>query len=53
LPNIVFPTALVSHADKLDVYYGGADAATGVERYSLDEMLATVEPDLPAAPNRG
>jgi predicted GH43/DUF377 family glycosyl hydrolase len=53
LPNIVFPTALVSHADKLDVYYGAADAATGVARYSLDEMLATVEPDLPAAPNRG
>ena len=35
-------TALVRRGDELDVYYGAADTATGVARYSLDELLATV-----------
>jgi len=43
LPDIVFPTALVRSGDELDVYYGAADTATGVARYSLDELLATIE----------
>ena len=43
LPDIVFPTALVRRGDELDVYYGAADTATGVARYSLDELLATVQ----------
>jgi predicted GH43/DUF377 family glycosyl hydrolase len=41
LPNIVFPTALVGRGDELDVYYGAADTATGVARYSLEALLAT------------
>lgn len=43
LPDIVFPTALVRGGDQLDVYYGAADTATGVARYSLDELLATAQ----------
>ena len=43
LPDIVFPTALVGRRNELDVYYGAADTATGVARYSLDELLATAE----------
>jgi len=41
LRDIVFPTALVGRGDELDVYYGAADTAAGVARYSLDELLAT------------
>lgn len=41
LPNVVFPTALIRRGDDLDVYYGAADTATGVARYSLDEILDT------------
>ena len=41
LPDVVFPTALVGRGDELDVYYGAADTATGVVRYSLEELLAT------------
>jgi predicted GH43/DUF377 family glycosyl hydrolase len=43
LPDIVFPTAVVGRGDQLDVYYGAADTATGVVRYSLDELVATVQ----------
>ncbi len=53
LPNIVFPTALVGRGDELDVYYGAADTAIGVARYSLDELLATVRPSSPAATDGG
>jgi beta-1,2-mannobiose phosphorylase / 1,2-beta-oligomannan phosphorylase len=42
LPNVLFPTALVRRDDAVDVYYGAADSATGVTRYALDELLATV-----------
>jgi predicted GH43/DUF377 family glycosyl hydrolase len=52
LPNIVFPTALVGRGDELDVYYGAADTATGVARYSLDELFATVRPDSSPASSR-
>ena len=53
LPNVVFPTALIRRGDELDVYYGAADTATGVTRYSLDELLAATLPNSPADPNRG
>jgi predicted GH43/DUF377 family glycosyl hydrolase len=42
LPDIVFPTGLVRHGDRLLVYYGAADTATGVAQYSLAELLASV-----------
>jgi predicted GH43/DUF377 family glycosyl hydrolase len=42
LPNIVFPTALLQRGDYLDVYYGAADSVTGMTRYTLDDLLATV-----------
>lgn len=42
LPDIVFPTALIRCGDEMDVYYGAADCATGVTRYSTSELLATV-----------
>ena len=41
LPDIVFPTALFGRDGELDVYYGAADTAVGVTRYSLDELLAS------------
>lgn len=43
LPAIVFPTALVSRGDDLDVYYGAADTVVGVARYSLEELLAATK----------
>jgi len=42
LPDIVFPTAMVRCGDEMDIYYGAADCATGVARYSTSELLATV-----------
>jgi predicted GH43/DUF377 family glycosyl hydrolase len=42
LPNIVFPTALLHQRDYLNVYYGAADTVTGVTRYALNDLLATV-----------
>ncbi len=39
LPNIVFPTAMLHRGANVDVYYGAADTATGVTRYSLDDLL--------------
>jgi predicted GH43/DUF377 family glycosyl hydrolase len=42
LPDIVFPTGLVRHEDRLLVYYGAADTATGVAQYSLSDLLASV-----------
>ena len=41
LPDIVFPTGLVSREDDLLVYYGAADRATGVAQYSLKDMLGS------------
>jgi beta-1,2-mannobiose phosphorylase / 1,2-beta-oligomannan phosphorylase len=43
LPNIVFPTAMLRRGEEVDVYYGAADTATGVVRYALDDLLATVQ----------
>jgi predicted GH43/DUF377 family glycosyl hydrolase len=43
LPNIVFPTAMLRRGDQVDVYYGAADTATGMVRYSLEELLSATE----------
>jgi predicted GH43/DUF377 family glycosyl hydrolase len=43
LPNIVFPTAMLSRGDDVDVYYGAADTATGVTRYSIEELLSATD----------
>jgi len=43
LPNIVFPTAMLRRGDQVDVYYGAADTATGVVRYSLEDLLSATE----------
>ena len=42
LPDIVFPTGLVRRDDRLLVYYGAADTATGVAQYSLSDLAASV-----------
>jgi predicted GH43/DUF377 family glycosyl hydrolase len=44
LPNIVFPTAMLPRGEHVDVYYGAADTATGVARYSLDDLLEITTP---------
>ena len=45
VPNVVFPTGVVEAGDELLVYYGAADAATAVTKFSrhaiLDAMTAT------------
>jgi predicted GH43/DUF377 family glycosyl hydrolase len=43
LPNIVFPTAMLSRGDDVDVYYGAADTVTGVTRYSIEELLSATD----------
>ena len=43
LPNIVFPTAMLSRGEYVDVYYGAADTSTGVARYLLADLLAATE----------
>jgi predicted GH43/DUF377 family glycosyl hydrolase len=42
LPNIVFPTAMLRQGAEVDVYYGAADTVTGVVRYNLHDLLATI-----------
>ena len=44
LPNIVFPTAMLPRGEHVDVYYGAADTATGVARYSLEDLLSATAP---------
>ncbi len=39
VPNVVFPTGAVADANKLLVYYGAADAVTGLAEFSLSELL--------------
>jgi beta-1,2-mannobiose phosphorylase / 1,2-beta-oligomannan phosphorylase len=43
LPNIVFPTGIVRDGDSLLVYYGAADAFTGVVEYSERALLELLE----------
>ena len=42
VPSVVFPTATVRRDDRLQVYYGAADTATGLVEYSLEDLLAAV-----------
>jgi len=42
LSDIVFPTGLVRREDRLLVYYGAADTATGVALYSVEDLTASV-----------
>ncbi|WP_428306512.1 glycosidase [Lacipirellula sp.] len=44
LPNIVFPTAMLSRGEFVDVYYGAADTSTGVARYRLSDLLDATAP---------
>lgn len=42
VPNVVFPSGLVGRGETLLVYYGAADANTGVIEFSLDELLSAL-----------
>jgi beta-1,2-mannobiose phosphorylase / 1,2-beta-oligomannan phosphorylase len=40
LPDIIFPTAMLRRGEYVDIYYGAADTATGVARYTLADLLS-------------
>lgn len=42
VPNVVFPTGIVTQGDTALVYYGAADTFVGVVEFSLSEMLDRV-----------
>ena len=42
VPNVVFPTGIVTQDDSALVYYGAADTFVGVVEFSLGEMLSRV-----------
>jgi predicted GH43/DUF377 family glycosyl hydrolase len=42
VPGVVFPTGIVPAGDEYLVYYGAADAATGVVGYDRRELLSTL-----------
>jgi predicted GH43/DUF377 family glycosyl hydrolase len=42
VPNVVFPTGVVERGDLLQVYYGAADAFTGVVEFSRDDLLGVL-----------
>lgn len=44
VPNVVFPTGLVRDGRSWLVYYGAADAATGVVRLDEENILSRLEP---------
>ncbi len=39
VPNVVFPTGIISRGDMLQIFYGAADTYTGVAELSLTELL--------------
>jgi len=39
VPNVVFPTGIVERENRLMVYYGAADAHTGLVEFSRDQLL--------------
>lgn len=43
VPNVVFPTAMIERGDKFLIYYGAADASTGVVGLARDELLAALQ----------
>lgn len=52
VPDVVFPTGLTADDDLVTVYYGAADAVTGVTQFRLEDLLAcvtTAEPALSGA----
>ena len=42
LPDVVFPTGMVRRDDRLLIYYGAADSATGLVEVSADELMAAL-----------
>jgi predicted GH43/DUF377 family glycosyl hydrolase len=44
VPNVVFPTAMIERGDHYLVYYGAADAATGVTAFDKTDLLHTLTP---------
>jgi predicted GH43/DUF377 family glycosyl hydrolase len=42
VPNVVFPTGVVTDGDKLLVYYGAADTVTVVAEFSLETLLGAM-----------
>ncbi|MEX0776549.1 MAG: glycoside hydrolase family 130 protein [Phycisphaeraceae bacterium] len=40
VPNVVFPTGIIERGDRYQVYYGAADACTGVVEWDKDSLLA-------------
>jgi predicted GH43/DUF377 family glycosyl hydrolase len=45
VPNVVFPTAVIERAGRLQVFYGAADTAIGVVEWDLDELLDRLRRD--------
>ena len=43
VPNVIFPTGIVERDDTLLIYYGAADAATGVVEISRSELLDALD----------
>lgn len=43
VPDVIFPTGFADCGDTILVYYGAADACTGVVEFSKDEMLGSLE----------
>ena len=39
VPNVVFPTGIVSRGGALQIFYGAADKCTGVVELSLTELM--------------
>jgi predicted GH43/DUF377 family glycosyl hydrolase len=44
VPNVVFPTGIVTEGETLLVYYGAADACTAVAEFSTRELIEAMEP---------
>ena len=42
VPNVVFPTGIVTEGSALHVYYGAGDTCSAVVRLSLDEVLRSL-----------
>lgn len=42
MPDVVFPTGIVSHGDTIHVYYGAADQCTAVTELRLHDVLRAV-----------
>ena len=47
VPNVVFPTGIVSQSETALVYYGAADTCTAVVEISLRELLSSLQENTP------